>query len=80
MSSSSQATGGFSGPSFSSTSQPMPSQAPAQLAEQGKERDLSSVDARKEAEFRKRDKTLGEFMVMLDDYKPLVRSEFLPTD
>jgi hypothetical protein len=74
MSSSSQAAGGFSGPSFTSSSQAIPSQAqPAQSTEKGKERDVSAVDGKKEAEFKKRDKTLGEFMVMLDDYKPLVR-------
>jgi hypothetical protein len=46
-----------------------------QPSEKGKEKDTSNVDGRREADFKMRDKSLGEFLVMLDDYKPLVRPE-----
>ncbi len=72
MSSSSQPASAFTPPSFS-----QPQAGPSQPT---KETDLPTIDGKKQAEFKRRDKTLGEFMVMLDDYKPLVGHAVFQTD
>ncbi len=67
------------GPAAGLATGPAPARQPS---DKGKERDpapeafapaSAGPDAKREAEFKKRDKTLGELMVMLDEYKPLVR-------